>query len=200
MKKALLMIAVATLIAVPVVAEVYLVEDFASGVFPPAGWTIEYYNGWTNPATNYAGGMAPEAYFAGAGDTGHNTALVSPVLDISGAQDLTLRFQHMVDMQGGGAANFLLQVRSAANAWPYSGGPWTNYTAVDVPAQEVVFEFAGTNYQDLIGIWDFQFRFLIGAANIQSVAAWYIDEVVVYSGDIVATESATWSTIKYLFD
>lgn len=198
MKTTLLALALFALLTGPALTQVYLSEDFSSGTFPPEGWTIEFYDGWSISETSQAGGLAPEALFSGVDGTGNNTRLVSPVIDLSGAADLTLSFKTAMEVAGGNA-NFLLQVRSAANSWPYSGGPWTHYTGENVDGHSVVFEFQGTNYEDLIGIWDFQFCFLIGAANIAVVNAWYLDDIMLYSGT-VATEETSWTAIKKLFD
>ena len=71
--------------------------DFSDEAMPPAGWTIDGYStNWSVSNTATAGGIAPEGMFTYS-DVTAVTRLVSPEVDLSGLESITLSFAHFYD-------------------------------------------------------------------------------------------------------
>ena len=92
---------ISLLLALTVNCQEYLSEDFDSGywppTWPPTGWTTSPTSEqWNISETAFAGGTIPEACIEGFGYNGI-VRLVSPVLDLSGADTLIISFRHFAD-------------------------------------------------------------------------------------------------------
>ena len=79
-------------------------EDFSSGTFPPAGWTVvgEGAENWQENMANNAGGEAPEAMLNWSPSFVGNSKLVTSEIATSGYSSLLLDFKHYVNDYGGG--------------------------------------------------------------------------------------------------
>ena len=75
-------------------AQTFLWEEFSSNQMPPPGWTIDDYASlWSSRYTNNAGGNPSEANFTCINQTGVSR-LISPVIDLTGFDSVTLAFRH----------------------------------------------------------------------------------------------------------
>ncbi len=81
--------------AVGLNAQVWLSQNFDEAVFPPEGWSVDNHQAnWGYTLTNYAGGMMGEISMKTLPKFTDTTRFISPVVDVSGAEHLTLYFKH----------------------------------------------------------------------------------------------------------
>jgi len=139
-------------------------EDFSA----PAGWSATY--GWGLYYSDYAGGSPPEAaldwwyiYYS-------TEYLISPVLDTSGADDLTLEFKQFVDWY---ANSFDIYVYAAAEL----ADPWTEVYHQTV-TENIGPETVTIDITDYIGSGT-QVMFLWSGYWLD-IDYWYIDDVLIY--------------------
>lgn len=150
--------------------QVYLSEDFSSGIMPPSGWTIDGYPAqWSNEATDNAGGTAPEAMFSWIDEQNATSRLISPVVDLTGVPNVSLSFQHYYDYYDIGCFIGL--------ATRFGTGEWTSIWEFE-PGESIgpevkIFQLTG------VGQPDFQFCLYI-TGNLYNVNYWYIDDVKLY--------------------
>jgi len=153
--------------------EIYLAEDFSSGTFPPAGWSIDSNAAnWGAYAAANAGGSVPELRFAWSPRFNGSTYFISPALDTSGESTLLLDFRQFVDhYQSGYTVG--LATRSAQGAWntAWSLSPSSNLG----PEQKTVT----INNAD-VGATDFQFAFFF-SGDTYNINFWFLDNVKLYS-------------------
>jgi len=150
--------------------QVYLSEDFSSGLMPPSGWTIDGYPAqWSNAATNKAGGTAPEAMFSYIDVQNATSRFISPVVDLTGVPDVALSFQHFYDYYDNDCY--------IGVATRFGTGAWTSIWEVEPGANigpvAKVIELTG------VGQPGFQFCLYI-TGNLYNVDYWYIDDVKLY--------------------
>lgn len=150
--------------------QVYLSEDFSSGIMPPAGWSIDGYPAqWSVEGTAKAGGTAPEAMFTWIDVQGATSRLISPVVDLTGVPDVSLAFQYYYDFYDVGC--------SIGVATRFGTGEWTTlweFEPTETTGPEFkIFQLTG------VGQADFQFCFYI-TGNLYNVNYWYIDDAKVY--------------------
>lgn len=150
--------------------QVYLSEDFSSGIMPPSGWTIDGYPAqWSNEATDNAGGIAPEAMFTWIDIQNATSRFISPVVDLTGVPNVSLSFQHYYDYYDVGCFIGL--------ATRFGTGEWTSIWEFE-PGESIgpevkIFQLTG------VGQPDFQFCLYI-TGNLFNVNYWYIDDVKLY--------------------
>ncbi len=151
-------------------AQTLLTQNF-SGTFPPTGWTKEdlYQAQWTQGASANAGGTTPELKFSYI--TGNGTSrFVSPAVDLTGNNTVTLRFKHSVDHYGAGYT-LGVATRTGTGAWTVV---WSMAgAAVTAETREVTISNANTNLPN------FQFCFFI-TGNTYQINYWYIDDVTLF--------------------
>ncbi len=151
-------------------AQTFISEDFSSGTMPPQGWTIDGYAAqWSNEATDFAGGTAPEAMFSYIDEQNATSRLVSPVLDMSGIPDAVLSFQHFYDFYDYGC--FI------GVATRFGNGEWTSVWEVE-PGDNLGPEARVIGLTG-IGQSDFQFCLYI-TGNLYNVDYWFIDDIKLY--------------------
>jgi len=126
-------------------------------------WTQEEDTEWAQTSSNYAGGVAPEAYLSWTAINGDYAYLMSPPIDTSGYGTLDLIFKSYINDYSGGY-NCYVKVTSDGVTWD-DISPWTNPISGDVPAAEhtiditsyistatqVMFEFDGPYFN--INYW-----------------------------------------------
>lgn len=148
-------------------AQTFISEDFSSGLMPPGGWTIDGYAAqWSNEATDFAGGTAPEAMFSYIEQENATSRLISPVIDLTGVPDVVLLFQHFYDFYDLGC--------SIGVATRFGSGEWTTIWEVEpgdnLGPETKAIELSG------VGQPDFQFCLYI-TGNLYNVDYWYIDDI-----------------------
>lgn len=150
-------------------AQTFLYEDFSSNVFPPNGFTIDGFpNQWSRSSTDNAGGSAPEAKFTYI-QTNSTSRIVSPSIDLTGYDEVTLNFRHYYDFYANGTTIGL--------ATRIDGGEWqvawqVSPTGNMGPAlQTVVLTDVGED--------NFQFSIFI-TGNLYNVDYWYIDDIKLF--------------------
>ncbi|MDA3944422.1 MAG: T9SS type A sorting domain-containing protein [Bacteroidetes bacterium] len=147
----------------------FLNEDFSSSTFPPEGWTRDGLpNQWSRSSSDEAGGQAPEAKFT---YTSANTTsrLVSPVVDLSGYDEVTLSFRHFYDHYANGVA-IGIATRFGAGDWEVA---WQTSPTGNVGPILQTVELTG------VGEADFQFSIFI-SGNLYNVDYWFIDDVKLF--------------------
>ena len=167
--KKLFTILVALFAAQLAFSQTFINEDFSSTTFPPSGWSVDGLpNQWSRSATENAGGSAPEAKFT---YINQNTTsrLVSPVIDLTGVNDITMSFKYLYDWYANGV--------TIGVATRFGTGEW-----------EVAWEVSPTGNQGPksqsveltnVGQADFQFSIYI-SGNLYNVDYWYIDDVKLF--------------------
>lgn len=150
--------------------QVYLSEDFSSGLMPPTGWTFDGYPAqWSNSATNKAGGTAPEAKFTYINVTNGTSRFISPVINLTGVPSLTLSFTHSYDYYANGTS-IGVATRFGTGAWTTA---WQQSPTASLPAQTKVISLTG------VGQANFQFCIFI-TGNLYNVNYWYIDDIKLF--------------------
>ena len=162
-------------------AQVVLNEDFGSGTFPPAGWTISAQSAnWSAVSTSNAGGSAPEARLNWSPQFNATSRLQSPSLDLSANESgqILISFRHMVDHYGGPYTIGL--------AYSENDGPWQNLWTIvnptaDVPAQVVSLQLTEEDFP--VSGSDVKIGLFFSGSSF-NINFWYIDDVTV----IIPTE------------
>lgn len=160
---------IALLIAQISFAQTFINEDFSSSTFPPNGWTIDGLPAqWARSSTGNAGGESPEAKFT---YTSANTTsrLVSPVIDLTGVNDLTLNFNHFYDYYAAGVS-IGVATRSGGSDWEVA---WQQNPSGNVGPLIQTVELTD------IEAADFQFSIFI-SGNMYNVDFWFIDNIVLF--------------------
>ena len=97
--------------------QTWLSQDFESSVFPPEGWTIEEHaENWKMAAVNYAGGTTGEAKLQIAPVFNGMTRLISPEVDVTGSENLSLYFKHTLRLYQSGTV-IGVATRSGSGDW-----------------------------------------------------------------------------------
>ncbi len=155
-------------------AQTYLDEDFSSGTFPPAGWTIDAHaSNWSASPSNNAGCQAPELLLNYDPTFTGQSHVISPVIDLTGVTSLKVKFNHMLDHYGG-PYTIGIATRSGGGAW---NTVWSivNPTA-SIPATQV---FAIINNGD-VGASDFQISIYFSGYSY-NLNYWYIDNFSLFT-------------------
>jgi len=166
----LLILTVFTLLSAQVAKDVLLNEDFGSGTFPPAGWTISSNaSNWSAYANNNAGGTAPELRFSWSPQFSGSSYFISPSFDTTGHTTLYLNFKQMVDHYD---SPFTVGVASRSN-----NGAWNTVWSI-TPDESVGPEtrMLTINNAD-VGSNNFQFAFFFSGSSY-NINYWFIDDVV----------------------
>ncbi|MDD4373500.1 MAG: T9SS type A sorting domain-containing protein [Bacteroidales bacterium] len=150
-------------------AQTFIQEDFSSSNFPPNGFTIEGFpNQWSRSSTANAGGSSPEAKFTYI-QTNSTSRLVSPNLDLTGYDEVTLNFRHFYDYYATGVTIGL--------ATRIDGGEWQVAWQVS-PTGNVGPALQTVEISD-VGENNFQFSIFI-SGNLYNVDYWYIDDIKLF--------------------
>ena len=101
-----------------------IMEDFSSGVFPPAGWYIDGLGqtNWTAPVSNNAGGVAPEAQFYWSPQFVGISRLVTMPVNTVGMTFVDFEFKHYLDHYGGG---YTISVETTSDGSTWNTTPFT---------------------------------------------------------------------------
>lgn len=169
--KKLYFLLVALLFAGMVDAQTYLSEDFGSGQMPPDGWyQLPINTNWENSATNNAGGSSPECRFVGS-QANSTARLISPNVDLQGADTAVLMFKHNYIRSGSG-----LDIGVAYK----DGSNWISVWEVtpnsNIDPEEVTILLTG----DAVSGSNFKFSFYV-TGNFSACQSWYIDDVLLFS-------------------
>jgi len=174
-----------------VFSQTFLQEDFSSGDMPPSGWSIDgLSSNWSNSSTSNAGGTAPEAKFTYAQQV-TISRLISPPIDLTSVESVTLRFSHYYDNYSGTDPKIGVATRSGAK------GEWTSVWEVgpsgNLGPETIMIEIDNND----VGASDFQFCFYLDG-NLYNMDYWYIDNVNLYSPFALDAELTSITTPTYL--
>lgn len=140
-------------------------EDFSSG-YIPQGWTIQGPGqpNWSVASTGNAGGTAPELRFSWSPSFVGFSAMMTPPLNTTGANELHLSFTHMVDWysttftcgvattsDGGATWNTVWSINPTGNVGPQSVELAINNADVGSASFQLAFFFEGDSYE--INYW-----------------------------------------------
>lgn len=155
--------------------QILLTEDFSSGTFPPAGWSISAQPGnWSAVPTSNAGGTSPEARLSWEPQFNGQSYLIAPAIDLSDISEgpLYVSFKHALDYYGGAA-----QIGFAYRA---DGGNWVDLWTVNASGD------VGPEVKSFILEDDFPFNSdevefaLFFSGNSYNIDYWYIDDVLIF--------------------
>lgn len=172
-------------------SQTVLQQDFSDGTMPPSGWTIDGLpSNWSNAESNSAGGIAPEAKFTYANSIAV-TRFISPTVDLSAFESITLRFNHYYDNYSGTDPKIGVATRSGGK------GEWTSVweegPSGDIGPELKIIEIGN----DDVGAGDFQFCFYLDG-NLYNMDYWYIDDIVLYNPLPLDAELTAITTPTYL--
>ncbi len=173
--KKLLLILIGVVLIGGAQAQVLFEENFSGGVVPIPGWTfMGNVSNLSNPATNYAGGTAPELQFDNDPPFPNTTMrIISPQINTTGYSMVLVRFKHKFEHVSGTSAafNLKLETRSSNGTWNtvWSAAPTGN---IDAQGVNVVVDNAN------VGAASFQLSFVINGTS-QNLKNWFIDNVQV---------------------
>ncbi len=157
-------------IAASINAQVWLSEGFETSNFPPEGWTInEHYENWKYTASNYAGGTTGEATFKTLPMFEGTTRLISPAIDISASENLSLYFKYTLRLYQGGLT-IGVATRTGTGDWISvweTNGTTTEKAEVDIPVEN----------QGSAGNFQFCLYYTGESAKIKF---WAIDDIILY--------------------
>lgn len=172
-------------------SQAVLVEDFSSGQMPPAGWSVDGYSSqWSTSDSDNAGGSAPEGMFTWVQEVGISR-LISPTIDLSEKEFITLRFPHYFDNYSGTDPKIGVATRSG------SKGPW-NIVWEEAPGGDVGPELKIIEISnDDVGANDFQFCFYVDG-NMYNMDYWYIDDINLYEPYELDAELSSISTPSFV--
>ncbi len=164
-----------------VLADFFLTEEFDTGVFPPAGWSIDdHSSNWNANNTNNAGGVIPEARFSWSPQFNNTSRLITPTMDLTGVDNVSLEFKHNVDHYHTGY--------SLGVAAIYDGGSWNSIWEINptapVPAETIIINLEDFAYSDFQLCWYFN-------GDSYNINYWYIDDIYLYNNlehDVSVTE------------
>ncbi|MGE5382093.1 MAG: Omp28-related outer membrane protein [Omnitrophica WOR_2 bacterium] len=150
--------------------QVYLFEDFGSGTWPPTGWTVLGVPAqWSNSASNTAGGTAPEAKFTYV-QQNTTSRLVSPLVDLTGVDNVTLTFKHYYDWYATGPKIGVAYRFGTGGTWTSA---WETTPSGNQGPKTQVINLTG------VGQADFQFCIYI-TGNLYNVDYWFLDNIKLF--------------------
>ncbi len=173
-------------------AQVMLTENFSSGTFPPAGWSVSGQNtNWRISQTANAGGNAPEGRMNWSPQFNTTTRLISPAVNLSGQTKVVLRFKHKVDHY---ASSFQIGVSTRANSAGTWNNAWTLTVTADLPAQErlVIIDNSDVNSAT------FQFSIFF-TGNSYNIDDWWFDDFELFVPVQLDAGLASQSVPTYFF-
>lgn len=153
--------------------EVWIEEDFSSGTFPPAGWTISNNAGnWSLFAGANAGGSTPELRLSWSPQFNAASYFISPSLDTSGETTMYLDFRHFVDHY---STPYTIGVATRSNqgAWNVA---WSMNPTANVGPELRTVAIDNTD----VGSTDFQFAIFFSGSSY-NIDYWYIDNIKFYT-------------------
>jgi hypothetical protein len=152
--------------------QTYLMEDFSSGLVPPAGWTIDSNQArWTTSFSTNAYGNAPEAVFQSAPIVS-TSRLISPQVDLTGLTSVTLKFNYYYNHNTGEGPAIGVATCSGGDSWS------TVWEVIPVSNQGPEFMSLDIANPD-VGQPDFQFCFYV-AGDFNNLDFWYLDNIMLF--------------------
>lgn len=179
-----------TILSVFGFSQTHLTEDFSGNQMPPSGWTIDGYSSqWSVSETNNSGGTAPEAKFT---YTNGNsiTRLVSPEVDLTGIDAVTLKFKFFYDHYSNPAPALGIATKS-------NGGDWNIAWSI-TPTGNVgpATQFVEITTDDL-GAADFQFCIFL-QGNFYNLDYVFIDDIMLYTPANTDAELTSITTPQFI--
>lgn len=155
--------------------EIWISEDFGSGTFPPAGWSVEPANtagNWSAFSGANAGGSSPELRLSWTPQFTGASYFISPSCDTSGETTMYIDFRQFLDFY---QTPFTIGLATRAN-----NGAWHNvWTASPSGNLGPENKTVVINNSD-VGSDTFQFAFFFNGSSY-NIDYWYIDDVKFYT-------------------
>jgi hypothetical protein len=172
-------------------AQTFLFEDFSSGNWPPAGWTIDAHSGnWSAAASANAGGVAPEAQLNWSPEFTGMSRLISPAIDLTGITSVKVMFKHFLDDYAGTAYSIGVGTRSGGGDWNIV---WSLNPTGDVGPEERIVDITNSD----VGAADFQFCIYFNGSSY-NIDYWYIDDIKLFVPYNLDGAMAKITTPKYV--
>lgn len=150
-----------------------LAERFATGTFPPEGWSISGsgQSNWRRLFSNNAGEAYPELQFQSSPVFTGNSKFISPEVNTAAYEDLFLRFNHsLLDNVGSG---YSIKVETTSDGGATWNEVWSRTPTGDLSVNSETILISNTD----AGSDVFQFSFTF-EGNSSNVMNWYIDDAV----------------------
>lgn len=171
-------------------SQTVLTEDFSAGQMPPNGWSIDgYASQWSAADSDNAGGEAFEAKFTYASATAISR-LISPAIDLTGYETITLRFKHYFDNYSTTDPKIGVATRSGGGDWNIV---WEVGPPGDLGPETKLFEIDNAD----VGASDFQFCLYIDG-YFYNMDYWYIDDILLYRPYELDAELSNISTPSFV--
>jgi len=161
-------------------------EDFSSGIFPPAGWTIvgDGQDNWSESATNNAGGEAPEAMLGWSPQFVGNTKLVTAEIATSGYSSVLFEMKHYVNDYAG--SGYTLKVETTSDGGTTWNEVWSEAPAGAIGPETLQLLISNGD----VGSDNFQVAFTLDGDSYQ-INYWYIDDIML--SEALANDAAVVS-------
>lgn len=170
--------------------EIFVQEDFSSGTFPPAGWTISNNAAnWTEYAGGNAGGSTPELRLNWSPQFNAASYFISPSVNSSGETTMYIDLKHFVDHY---ATPYTIGVATRSNQGDWHTVWSVNPTANIGPQLKTIM----VDNAD-VGSSDFQFAIFFNGSSY-NIDSWFIDDIKLYTpfpNDLGITASSLTSQV-----
>lgn len=145
-----------------------LYEDFSSGSMPPQGWTVEGQNNWRISNSSNAGATAPEGKLTWTPQFNGLTRLVSPQIDLSGAEKAVFIYKYNIDHYSG---TYSIGVSTRSG-----GGAWSDVHTLTVNSNISASDLLVVIDNADVGSASFQFSIFF-SGNSYNINDWYFDNI-----------------------
>ncbi len=163
---------IAIFIGILAQGQTYLYTGFASGYWPPEGWTpLPLGPQWSLSQTDHAGGLLPEARFEGFDYTGI-ARFISPLIDMTGADTAILSFRYFPEVDMTDAPVLGVSTRSG-------GGTWNNVWETLLINRNEPRQFEVLITGEDIGNPEFQISFFLNG-DFNKLQNFYLDDIRLY--------------------
>jgi hypothetical protein len=145
-----------------------LYQDFGANIMPPVGWSVEGNNNWRISNSANAGGVAPEGKLTWTPQFVGMSRLISPQVNLSGAEKALLTFKYMIDHYSG---NYQIGVATRSNNGPWNQAYVQTVTS-NISARDMVIVIDNSD----VGSSSFQFCLFFNG-NSYNLNDWYFDNI-----------------------
>jgi hypothetical protein len=174
-KSTLLILLMALMLPFSLSAQSLLYEDFSSGTFPPADWSLvgDGLDHWSADATNDAGGEAPEAKLFWTPAFEGNSRLVTKTIATSGLTEVVLTMRNILDDYFGDSTPFQISIETTSDGGTTWHEVWLHVSDdVSIGPDEL---FVLISNED-VGSDNFQIAFVFDG-NTNGMTYWKFDNV-----------------------
>lgn len=154
-------------------SQTVLLENFSSGVMPPAGWSVSSQaTNWKISQTNLSGGVAPEGKLTWTPQFNGLTRLISPAINLTGHNMVLVKFRYSVDHYSS-SYQIGLATRSGGAAGTFNT-VWSRTVTTSIPGEQILVIVQNSD----VNKPDFQLSLFFNG-NSYNLNDWYFDDIEV---------------------